>query len=83
MATMTLEMSNEVLAALRCSPADFPHELRYAAATTWYLDGKISQEIAAEIAGMSRTDFLLALARDGKDSFKVDPADLDRELMRG
>ncbi|NUM53666.1 MAG: UPF0175 family protein [Candidatus Hydrogenedentes bacterium] len=83
MPTMTLEMSSEVLAALRCTPADFPQEIRFAAATTWYLDGKISQEIAAQIAGMNRTDFLLALARAGKESFQVDLADLDRELRHG
>ena len=83
MPTMTLEMSSEVLAALRCSPADFPQEFRFAAATAWYLDGKISQEIAAEIAGLTRTDFLLALARAGKDSFRVDSHDLDRELACG
>lgn len=82
MATITLEMSNEVLAALRCSATDFQHKFRYAAATTWYLDGRISRRIAAEIAGMSRTDFLLALARDGKDSSEIDPADLDEELRQ-
>jgi hypothetical protein len=32
---------------------------------------------------MDRTDFLLALARMGKDSFQVDFDDLDRELARG
>jgi len=29
---------------------------------------------------MDRTDFLLALAREGKDAFVVDFADLEREL---
>jgi len=32
---------------------------------------------------MDRTDFLLALARMGKDSFAVDFDDLDNELARG
>jgi hypothetical protein len=32
---------------------------------------------------MDRTDFLLALARMGKDSLVVDFNDLDRELARG
>jgi len=61
----------------------FQRELRLAAATQWYLQGRISQEWAARIAGMDRTDFLLALARMGKDSFLVDFDDLDRELARG
>jgi hypothetical protein len=55
----------------------------YTAAVTWYEQGKVSQEIAAKIAGLNRTDFLLALARMGKNSFQVDFEDLDRELSRG
>jgi hypothetical protein len=43
----------------------------------------VSQEVAARIAGMNRTDFLLALARIGKDSFQVGFEDLDGELARG
>jgi predicted HTH domain antitoxin len=42
--------------------------------------GRVSQEVAAEIAGLDRTNFLLALAKEGKDSFHVDFEDLDREL---
>jgi hypothetical protein len=37
----------------------------------------------AKSAGINRTDFLLALARMGRDSFTVDFEDLDRELSRG
>ena len=83
MTTLTLEFPENVFAALRCSPADFPKEMRLAAAVTWYEDGKVSQEVASEIAGLCRTDFLLALARMGRDSFRVDLVDLDRELARG
>jgi len=57
--------------------------MRLAAAATWHEQGRVSQEVAAEIAGLSRADFLLALARLGKSSFVVDPDDLDRELARG
>jgi len=46
--------------------------MRLATAITWYEQGKASQEVAARIAGMNRTDFLLALARAGKDPFQVD-----------
>ncbi|MCL4692515.1 MAG: UPF0175 family protein [Candidatus Hydrogenedentes bacterium] len=83
MATLTLELPESVLAALRLSPADFPGELRLAAAVTWYENGKVSQEIAAQLAGLNRTDFLLALARMGRDSFQVDMKDLDEEFRRG
>ena len=83
MTTLTVEIPEKVFAAMRVDPDEFVIEMRLAAAVSWYEQGKISQEVAARIAGLNRTDFLLALARMGKDSFKVDFADLDRELARG
>jgi predicted HTH domain antitoxin len=58
-------------------------EMRLAAAVHWYERGEISQEKAAQIAGLDRTDFLLALAREQADAFVVDLEDLKRELDRG
>ena len=78
-----MEMPEKVFTAMRVNPEEFTIEMRLAAAVSWYEQGKITQEVAARIAGLNRTDFLLALARLGKDSFKVDFADLDRELARG
>ncbi len=83
MTTLTMEFSDKVFAAMRNDPEHFAQEMRLAAAAMWYEQGKISQEIAARIAGLDRTDFLMALARMGKDSFCVDLGDLDKELARG
>jgi hypothetical protein len=83
MTTLTLQMPDETLAATRNDPAGFTREMRTAAAAFWYEEGRVSQEVAAGIAGMDRTDFLLALARMGRESFVVDGGDLDRELARG
>lgn len=83
MTTLTMELPETVYSVLHCSPDDLGSELRVAAALQWYSQGRVSQEWAAKIAGMDRTDFLLTLARLGKDSFNVDPEDLDRELARG
>ena len=83
MTTVTLEMPDEVFAATRNDPDSLKRELRVAAAATWYRDGRVSQEIAARIAGLDRTEFLLALARMGEDSFVVDFDDLDKELSHG
>jgi len=80
MAAITVEMPEFVLAVLHSNPEEFADEMRLAAAT-WYGQGKVSQEVAARIAGLDRTDFLLALARMGHDSFSVDFADLDKELV--
>jgi len=83
MTTLNIELSDDVFAAMRYDPDHFAREMRLAAAATWYEQGRISQEMAAIISGLNRTDFLLALARMGKDSFQVDFADLDKELARG
>jgi hypothetical protein len=82
MTRLTLEMPDEVFGAIRDDPDHFKDQMRLAAAVTWYREGRVSQEVAAGIAGLDRTDFLLALARAGHDSFVVDWADLDRELAR-
>ena len=83
MTTLTMDIPEKVMAVMRCPPEDMKKEIRLAAAVTWYEQGKVSQEIAAQVAEMDRTDFLLALSRLGKDSFRVDCSDLDKELARG
>ncbi|MEJ7712924.1 MAG: UPF0175 family protein [Pyrinomonadaceae bacterium] len=57
--------------------------MQLAAAIHWYERGEISQEKAASIAGLDRTDFLLALAREGAEAFVVDFSDLEKEIQRG
>jgi predicted HTH domain antitoxin len=83
MSTVTLELPEDVFSALRRSPEEFGRELRLAAAIHWYERGLLSQEKAARVAGLDRTDFLKALAREGAAAFVVDFDDLDRELRRG
>ncbi|MCU7906691.1 MAG: UPF0175 family protein [Candidatus Thiodiazotropha sp. (ex Epidulcina cf. delphinae)] len=83
MAHVSIELPETVYSVLHCSPGELDKELLLAASAHWYQQGRIAQEWAAKIAGMDRTDFLLALARMGKDSFVVDFDDLDEELARG
>ena len=83
MLEITMKLHEDVLSALRRSPDEFANEMRLAAAIHWYKRGEISQEKAAQVAGLGRTAFLLTLAREGEDAFVVDFADLERELQRG
>jgi len=83
MTTIKLEFPEDVFSALRRTPEEFAGELRLAAAIYWYHRGTISQEKAASVAGLDRTDFLLTLAREQVDAFVVDWGDLERELDRG
>ncbi|MBI3649435.1 MAG: UPF0175 family protein [Acidobacteria bacterium] len=65
---------------MRRSPKEFVREIRLATAIHWYECGEISQEKAAELAALDRTDFLLELARQHEDVFVVEMNDLKREL---
>lgn len=56
-----LDLPDTVFSALRMTPASFVREMRVAAAAKWYELGKVSQSKAAEIAGVSRQEFLDAL----------------------
>lgn len=80
MTQLTLELPDIVFAATHSDPMHLTGEIRLAAAAAWYESGRISQEVAAELAGLDRTDFLLALARMGQPSFVVDFDALDKEL---
>ena len=83
MTRITLVLPDGILSAFRRSPEEFTRELRLAAAIHWYQLGRISQEKAAAVAGLDRTDFLLALAKEKQDAFVVDQEDLKRELDHG
>ena len=83
MTTVTLQFPDDVFSALRRSPEEFGRELRRAAAIFWYERGELSQEKAAQVAGLSRTQFLLGLAHTRSDAFVVDFDDLRRELSMG
>lgn len=83
MTEITLQLPEETFSALRLSPDEFARDMRLAAAIRWYERGEISQEKAAQIAGLDRTDFLLALAAENENAFVVDLDDLRRELARG
>ena len=62
---MSLDLPQSVFSALRQDPARFVGEMRLAAAMTWYEMDGISQSKAAEIAGLSRSEFVSALTRFG------------------
>jgi predicted HTH domain antitoxin len=80
--TVLIEVSDETLAAMRRNPGEYASELRLAAAAKLYELGRVSQEVAAEIAGLDRAEFLLALSRFEVTPFQDTPASLEDELQR-
>ena len=81
--TVSLELPEGAFSALRLSPEEFSSEMLLAAAIHWYHQGQISGSKAAQIAGMTRLEFLDELARRKLDVVVVDQDDLRDELTRG
>ena len=79
---VTLELPEEIFAALRYTPEKFAGEIRLASAVKWYEIGALSQSRAAELAGVSRQEFIHSLARFNVSPFQVTPAELAEELAR-
>ena len=67
---LAFDIDPRVLAAVRQDPDEFVRELRTAAAVKWYELERISQGRAAEIAGLSRAEFITALGRYGVNPFQ-------------
>ena len=81
MQTIQIQLPDTAFSALRKSPRDFVDEMRIAAAVKWYEIGELSQGKAAEIAGLTRADFITALNRYEVSVLQCNPDDLAQELQ--
>lgn len=75
-----LDLPEEAFSSLRISPESFVRQLRLAAAAKWYELCLVSQSKAAEIAGVSRQEFIEALGRLGVSPLQTTPAELEEEV---
>lgn len=80
MTNITLSFPETIFSALRKTPDEFAQEMRIAAAVKWYELEQISQGKAAEIAGLTRSDFIQALSRYRVSPFQYTEAEFIREL---
>jgi predicted HTH domain antitoxin len=77
---LQIDMPETAFSAIRKSPSEFAAEMRLAAAVKWYEMGVISQEKAAEVAGVSRVDFIFSLARFEVSPFQYTADEIEKEL---
>jgi len=77
---ITIDLPRDAFSALRQDPETFVREMRLAAAIQWYDQQRISQAQAAEIAGVSRAEFLGALDQCGVSPLQYSAGEVIQEV---
>lgn len=77
---LTIPYPADLLLSLKESPDGFATEARLLLAVKLYELGKISTGHAAELAGLSRTEFFFALGRFKLSPFGQAPDELEQDL---
>ena len=80
MTTISFDFEPSAFGALRLAPNEFAREMRIAAAVQWYAQGIVSQGKAAELAKLTRADFLDELYRRKVSACQVTPDELADEI---
>ena len=81
MTTVAFDLPEASFSALRKAPDEFVREMRLAAAVTWYELALVSQEKAAEIAGVARAEFIDAASRMRVSPLQTSASELHEELQ--
>jgi len=79
MTRMTLEVPDTTFAVFRQTPREFAQTMKITALVKWYEEGLVSQSKAAEIAGISRQEFLEHLFEHNVSPYQLDEDELENE----
>ena len=77
---MELTVAEDILMALNEKPAEFLKNMRTFAAVKFFELGKLSLGKAAELAEMSKLDFIELLSKHGISVYNYPPEELEEDL---
>lgn len=80
MTTPSPQYPPEILKALGKEPDELEVEGRLLLALKYYENGQLSSGLAAQLAGISRTEFAYVLGKHGLSPFGETPEDLEESL---
>ncbi len=80
MDTQTIEYPTKILWALKQDPDEFEKEARLLLGLKYYENGKLSTGLAAQLAGVPRTTFILLLGQYGLSPFGETADELEADL---
>ncbi len=80
MATITVDLPEQIEQALNRTPGEIARDIKLYAALMLYQLGKLSSGMAAQMAGLSRVEFLYLCGEYGISVFQYTSEELDAEL---
>ena len=78
-----MEIPEETLISLKTDAESFARDLKLLAAVKLFELGKLSSGRAAQLAGMPRVEFLLALRRFQVSPFQMAEEELRQDILKG
>lgn len=82
MASVKIEIPEDILLATGQSPEEFVRDAKFILASRLFELGRLSSGKAAQLSSMGRVEFLLTAGRAGIAVADLDERELDREFER-